>query len=117
MKNLLILFSLFFTFVLPAQNLKVTVRSAEEPLPYATIFVNGIPAVVADAEGAAFLATDRLQPGDTISSSYLGFESTFAVYDDKMQDFRLCTLVHSKEVVYELEPAIITGTNNSREMF
>jgi hypothetical protein len=109
MKYIAAIAALLFVSQLHAQTLKVSVRDAVEPLPFANIWLNGAYLMSADMEGVAEISEGALKPGDTISSSYLGYANAAAIYDETMRAARLCTLVHTKEQNYEIEPVAVTA--------
>lgn len=110
MKNGLILLSmLLWSATLGAQSLTVTVRDTNEPLAFANIYLNGRYLISADSTGTAAIPEGLLSPGDTISSSFLGFEPARAVYDDAARAARAVTLVHEKDRIYEVEEVVVTA--------
>lgn len=113
------MFLMFLTFAaeLNGQQLKVTVCSADENLPYANIFVNGRLLKISDSTGIAYIPQDILKYGDTISSSYLGFHPAQAVYDKEMQISRICTLKHVQTQTYETESVTISGSGKGWKAF
>lgn len=79
----LIVFILLFPYSLFAQNsIKVKVVSENESLPYACIYINSKPLYATDSAGIATIPEQELKQGDTISVSFLGFESNAAVYNE-----------------------------------
>ena len=109
MRFIVVFLACMFVSELSAQTLRIHVRSGDSPLPLANIYINGVILRCSDLEGIAEIPESSLSPGDTISSSYLGFEPAFAVYDEDMRAARSCTLVHSKVKTYELGTSVITG--------
>jgi hypothetical protein len=109
MRPIVVLFSLLFAIQLSAQPLRVSVRDANEPLPYANIYLNGTYLMSADLDGVAQIKEGSLKVGDVISSSYLGYAPASVVYDEAIRATGLCTLVHEKEQVYEVEEVVVAG--------
>jgi hypothetical protein len=94
---------------LSAQNLKVTVHDTDQqPLAFANIWINGIYLTSADSTGVVTIPEGKLTPGDTISSTFLGFEPAFAVYDEALRATGSVTLVHSTERTYDIDEAVVT---------
>lgn len=117
MKYLMFLIFLTFVLELNGQQLKVTVCSVDENLPYANISINGRLLKITDSTGIAYISQDILKYGDTISSSYLGFHPAQVVYDKEMQISHICTLKHVQIQTYELEPITISGSGRGWKAF
>lgn len=67
-----------------AQDLKISVRSDSEALPYAYVYLNGRAVAVTDTLGVALLPAQVWQIGDTLSASYVGTKPDTVVIDRKM---------------------------------
>ena len=132
MKRLYILFNncvimKFFTsvlfFVAPlflhGQEIKVNVVFKNEPLPYTYISVNRTPIAITDASGSARIPANKINLGDTITSSMIGMFPVSLIYDQKVQQNQSCELVHIAEDIYDLGEAIAYGYNNksSKKIF
>lgn len=82
MKNALFLvpvFLLSFCSFLHARDLKLKIVSQGEPLGYAYVFLNGKVYAAADSAGVTYIPRTRLQPGDTLSASYVGAKDAFFI--------------------------------------
>jgi hypothetical protein len=117
MKSILLFSLLLFAQGLSAQNLKVTVRDADAPLAFASIWINGIYLTSADSTGVVTIPESKLAPGDTISSTFLGFEPAFVVYDEALQATGSVTLVHSTERTYDIDEVVVRGSMDPWDAF
>jgi hypothetical protein len=117
MRYITAILALLSALQLSAQSLKVSVRDADGPLPFANIYLNGKYLTSANQEGVAEIAEGALNPGDTVSSSYLGYAPASAVYDQTMRAARSCTLVHVKEHNYDIEEIVVTAGMDGWEAF
>ena len=82
MKKLLLIFIscvLLPSSPLSAKDIKIKVSSQGEPLGYAYVFVNGKAYAATDSLGVTYLPQNRLQPGDTLSASYVGMQDAFFI--------------------------------------
>lgn len=76
-----------------AQELKVSLRSENGPLPYAYLYRNGRTAAVTDTSGVARLAEGQWRTGDTLTASYAGMTPASRVIDAETARQGRCELV------------------------
>lgn len=88
---------------LHAQDVKVRVVSGTEQLPYAFLYVNGEPAGAADSTGLFAIPQSKLNNGDTISASFVGFEGGQTIYDGKTGSERIIDL----KALYEIDSLVV----------
>ncbi len=95
MRIKLLSLSFIFLTVAPvaAQELRVSLRSENGPLPYAYLYLNGRAAAVTDTLGVARLETGRWHTGDTLTVSYAGTTPESRVIDAETARQGHCTLV------------------------
>ena len=112
---------LFFAapLFLQGQEIKVNVVFKNEPLPYSYVSVNGTPIDIANTSGIARIPVNKLNLGDTITSSMLGLLPVSLIYDQQIQQNQSCELVHTTEDVYDLSEVVTTGygSKSSRKIF
>ena len=104
---------------LQGQEIKVNVVFKNEPLPYTYISVNQKPVAITDASGIARISVNNLNIGDTITSNMMGLLPVSLIYDRQIQQNQSCELIHTEEVVYDIEEITTTGYSNktSRKIF
>jgi len=106
-------------FLLQGQEIKVNVVFKNEPLPYTYISVNRTPIAITNASGIARIPMDKINLGDTITSSMIGMLSVSLIYDQQTQQHQECELVHTTEVAYDLGEVTAIGYSDrsSRRIF
>ena len=112
MRYIISLFVLLSAGCLYGQSLQVSVRDNNGTLPYASIYINKNQSSVTDSEGIAFISFDKLNYGDTITSTYIGMETASIIFNKKVQDLSMCTITLTNDKVYELNPVIIKAFVN-----
>ena len=116
-------FFLILFFAVPlslqGQEIKVNVVFKNEPLPYSYVSVNGTPIDIANTSGIARIPVNKLNLGDTITSSMLGLLPVSLIYDQQIQQNQSCELVHTAEDVYDLSEVTAIGYSDrsSRKIF
>ncbi|MDR0955348.1 MAG: hypothetical protein LBM20_08250, partial [Rikenellaceae bacterium] len=78
---------------------------------------NGIYLTSADSTGVVTIPESKLAPGDTISSTFLGFEPAFVVYDNTLRATGSVTLVHSTERTYDIDEVVVRGSMDPWDAF
>jgi hypothetical protein len=71
----------------------------------------------ADSTGVVTIPESKLAPGDTISSTFLGFEPAFVVYDNTLRASDSVTLVHSTERTYDIDEVVVRGSMDPWDAF
>ncbi|MFA6334296.1 MAG: hypothetical protein WCX48_01915 [Bacteroidales bacterium] len=112
MKYIISLFISLFTGCLYGQSLQVSVRDNNGALPYASIYINKNQSSVTDSDGIAYISFNKLNDGDTITSTYIGMKASSIIYNNKMQDLSKCTIVLDNNFVYELDPVVVKAIAN-----
>ena len=112
MKYIISLFILLFTGCLYGQSLQVSVRDNNGSLPYASVYINQNLSGITDPEGFAFLSLDKLNYGDTITSTYIGMKPASIIYNKQMHGLSKCTIILDNDKVYELDPVVIKAFDN-----
>jgi len=112
MRYIICLFVLLSTGCLYGQSLQITVRDNNGALPYASIYINKNQSSVTDSEGIAYIFFDKLNDGDTITSTYIGMKSSSIIYNKQMQGLSKCTIVLDNNFVYELDPIVVKAVAN-----
>jgi len=116
MKNLFSVLFFLTPLFLHGQEIKVNVVFKNEPLPYTYISVNRTPIAITDASGIARIPMDKINLGDTITSSMIGMLPVSLIYDQQIQQNLSCELVHITEDVYNLGEVTATGYGNRSSM-
>jgi len=112
MRYIISLFVLLSTGCLYGQSLQVSVRDNNGTLPYASIYINKNQSSVTDSEGIAYISFDKLNYGDTITSTYIGMKASSIIYNKQMQGLSKCTIVLDNNLVYELDPVVVKAIAN-----
>lgn len=114
MKHYIFLILTIFAFSeMKAQALEVRVVDLNgETLPYASIYINKNQSSVTDSEGIAYISFDKLNDGDTITSTYIGMKASSIIYSKQMQGLSKCTIVLDNNFVYELDPVVVKAVAN-----
>ena len=113
---LAILITLIFSSnTLFAQELKITVKSLEEPIGHSYIYINGELKESANFEGVAYFPKSWLTIGDTISASFVGFEGAGVVYDEKIKNLSEVTISLSNNFI--LDEIVVESKIDAQKMY
>lgn len=96
------------------QDFRLSVTSDGEPLIYSHIFINGKYCCYSDTTGVAYIPLSKLSPGDTISASYIGMESSVVVYNAKLASEGRCQIGMKPNLTLD---EITISYYNSMELF
>jgi hypothetical protein len=90
MKHYIFLFLTIFAFsALNAQTIEVKVGDLNgEALSYASIYINKDQSYVTNSEGIAYISLDKLNYGDTITSTNIGMKTSSVIYNNVMCDYK-----------------------------
>ncbi len=116
MKKLLVILFGFLPVVAAAQEYRVEVSAAGEPVGYAYVLVGESVLAMTDAQGVARLPASRLTKGVTLSARFVGMESVPLIWDG--------TGAPGSTIRLELRPGTIESVvvtarrrDRSRQMF
>jgi len=101
--------------MLNAQNFQLKVVSENAPLPYAYVYINGRIFCSADSLGIAFIPVSSLKLGDTLSSSFIGADNNFVIYDNDMAIKGMQTIILKENL--SLDGVIVLANDKSKEYF
>ena len=87
MRTSLILWLSLLSFIASAQDIEVTVMNKKaQPVPYAYILINNNPVAISDTSGTAIIPQDKIKDNDTISISFIGSSTVWAIYDKALKE-------------------------------
>lgn len=96
-----------------AQTIEVKVVDLKgETLPYASIFINKNQSFVTNSDGFAYISPDKINYGDTISSTYIGMKTSSIVFNKQIQKLSKCTITLDNNFAYELDPVVVKAIAN-----
>ena len=107
MRYIISLLILLSNVCLYGQSLKINVRDNQGALSFASIYINQDLCCIADINGIALISFDKLNYGDTITSTYLGMKAASIIFNKEIHDLSKCTIILEDDKVYELNPVII----------
>jgi len=103
-----LLLTIFAFSELNAQALEVKVVDLKgEALPYASIYINKNQSYVTNSDGFAYISPDKINYGDTISSTYIGMKTSSIVFNKQIQRLSKCTITLDNNFAYELDPVVV----------
>lgn len=111
---------LLFCFALSANTLtagdiKVRIVSEGQPLGYAYVFVNGRLFGAVSQDGITYLPEQSVAPGDTISASYVGMNTSRYIFNRKAAEAKELTIVLSPNTT--LEPVKIVAKSGAEDLY
>lgn len=114
LKHYILLFLTIFAFsAMNAQTIEVKVIDLKgEALPYASIFINKNQSYVTNSDGFAYISPDKINYGDTISSTYIGMKTSSIVFNKQNQRLSKCTITLDNNFAYELDPVVVKAIAN-----
>ncbi len=105
--------SVFVFSHLNAQTLQVrVVDSNGEALPYASVYINGSHISATNSEGFSIIPFKKLTDGDTITSTYIGMNTSSIIFNKALKDLAKCTIVLKNDREYELDPIVVKAIAN-----
>lgn len=91
-KFVLLLICGLVVFTGSAQNFKVKITSNKMPLGYSYLYINGDVKEVVNSDGEMILDLKKLNPGDTISASFVGYSKNEIVLTEDIMKIGECSI-------------------------